>query len=57
MEAAFQIISDLCDIWDFVVLNRLSIFFGEFKLDFVGEEKFNKEVHYFTILFILKVLV
>lgn len=57
MEATFQVISNLCDIRDMVVFDSLSIFFSELKLNFIGEEKFEEEVHDLLILLELIIVI
>lgn len=54
MEATLQIISNFGNIRDMIVLNRLSILFGELKLDLVSEKELDEKVHNFTIFFIFK---
>lgn len=40
-----------------IIFNWLSIFFSKFELNFVGEEKFHKEIHNFGVLLIFKVVI
>ena len=40
-----------------MILDDLAILFTKFKLDFIGEQKFNKEVHDLAILFIFEKLI
>lgn len=57
MEAAFQTVCNLSNVWDVVIFDWLSIFFGELKLDFIGEEKFDEKLHYLAIFFQLEIVV
>lgn len=57
METAFQTVCNLSNVWDVVIFDWLSIFFGELKLDFIGEEKFDEKLHYLAIFFQLEVVV
>ena len=57
MEAALQIIRYLSDIRHVHVLVTLIVVFGELEINFLGEEEFQEEVHQFTILLLLEILV
>lgn len=40
-----------------MIFDGLGVFLGKFELHFIGEEKFNEEIHYLTIFFILEELI
>lgn len=57
MEAAFEAVCDLCDIGHVEILSVFVVVFGEFEVDFLGEEEFEEEIHEFSVFFLFEVIV
>ena len=57
VEAAFEVICDLCDIRNVIILYGLGILFGKLELNLISEEKLQVKLHYFLVLLQLKVVV
>lgn len=57
MKTTFEIISYFSDIRHMSVLRIVIVIAGEVKVHFLGEEVFQKEIHYFLVFLLLEILV
>ena len=58
MEAAFKVVCNLSNVWNIlVVVAPFVLFSGEVEVNLLGEEKLHEEVHQFSVLLQLKVVI